>query len=324
VEDSDKRLATQIADDLWLLDTMYQGEPGVIASYLLTGPDGLALVDVGSGASVNQLLAGVRESGFDPEQIQHLVLTHVHLDHAGASGILTRLLPRAHVYVHRIGAPHLIDPTKLISSATRIYGDRMRQLWGEMEPVPAGRITRLDDGAVLRVGSRTLTALYTPGHAVHHLAFHDAARREIFTGDVAGVRLQGMDFVRPPTPPPDLSLEDWNASLDRLAALDAVRLFLPHFGPATGVPEHFAQLRHHLAEWGELLLPAIRDNAPDATLASILATHADAQVARASHGMDEIAVRRYELATNYLMSAQGYARYYRKYHPELLQAAGAS
>lgn len=316
--DAQRRPATQLADDLWLLDTFYQGEPGVIASYLLTGPDGLALVDVGSGASVNHLLAGVRAAGFEPEQIQHLVLTHIHLDHAGATGILTRLLPHAHVYVHTLGAPHLIDPTKLIRSATRIYGDRMQELWGEMESVPASRITTLSDGDVVRVGSRTLTALYTPGHAVHHLAFHDAARREIFTGDVAGVRLQGMDFVRPPTPPPDLSLEDWNASIDRLAALGATRLYLPHFGLATGVPEHFAQLREHLAEWGELLLPAIRENTPDATLASMLAQHADAQVARASHGMDGIAIRRYELATNYLMSAQGYVRYYQKHHPELL------
>jgi len=318
VADSDKQLATQIADDLWLLDTFYQGEPGVIASYLLTGPDGLALVDVGSGASVNELLAGVRAAGCEPEQIQHLVLTHIHLDHAGASGILTRLLPHARVYVHRIGAPHLVDPSKLIRSATRIYGDRMRQLWGEMEPVPADRMTILDDGDVLRVGSRILTALYTPGHAVHHLAFLDAARREIFTGDVAGVRLQGMDFVRPPTPPPDLSLEDWNASIDRLEALGATRLFLPHFGPAIGVPEHFAQLRKHLAEWGQLLLPAIRANAPDETLAAMLAERADVQAARASHGRDALAIRRYELATNYLMSAQGYVRYYRKHHPELL------
>lgn len=318
MNDPDPQIATQLADDLWLLDTLYQGEPGVIASYLLTGPAGLALVDVGSGASVTQLLDAVRATGCDPEDLLHLVLTHVHLDHAGASGILTRLLPRARVYVHRIGAPHLTDPSKLISSATRIYGDRMHQLWGEMEPVPADRITILDDGDVLRVGSRTLTALYTPGHAVHHLAFHDAARREVFTGDVAGVRLQGMDFVRPPTPPPDLSLEDWNASIDRLAALDATRLFLPHFGPATGVRQHFAQLRAHLSEWGEFLLPAIRENASDTELGSMLAEYADGQVASASHGRDELAIRRYELATNYLMSAQGYVRYYRKHHPELL------
>lgn len=311
-------LATQLADDLWLLDTLYQGEPGVIASYLLSGPAGLALVDVGSGASVEHLLAGVRAAGYEPAEIAHLVLTHVHLDHAGASGILTRLLPRAHVYVHPVGAPHLIDPSRLIRSATRIYGDRMRELWGEMEPVPAARITTLDDADVLRVGARTLTALYTPGHAVHHLAFHDAARREIFTGDVAGVRLRGMDFVRPPTPPPDLSLEDWYASIDRLAALNATTLYLPHFGPATGVPEHLAQLRAHLAEWGELLLPGIRAGASDDALAKLLADRADALVARASHGQDDLAIRRYELATNYLMSAQGYVRYYRKHHPELL------
>lgn len=316
--DTERQPATQIADDVWLLDTFYQGEPGVIASYLLTGPAGLGLVDVGSGASVNELLAGVRAAGYMPEQIQHLVLTHVHLDHAGASGILTRMIPQARVYVHAIGAPHLIDPTKLIRSASRIYGARMHELWGEMEPVPEDRITILDDGDTVRVGSRTLMALYTPGHAIHHLAYHDPARREVFTGDAAGVRLQGMDFVRPPTPPPDLDLEAWNVSIDQIAGLGATRLFLPHFGPATGVPDHLAQLREHLAEWGTLLLPAIREDASDAALADMLARHADGQAARASHGNDEIAIRRYELATNYLMSAQGYVRYYQKHHPELL------
>ena len=311
--------AIRIDDDLWVLDTFYQGEPGVIASYLLTGRAGLALVDVGSASSVEHVLAGVRAAGFDPHDIQHLVLTHIHLDHAGAAGTLTRLLPHAQVYVHRIGAPHLIDPSRLLSSAQRIYGDRMQTLWGDMEPVPAGRLTILDDGADLTVGDRTLHAIYTPGHAIHHLAYHDAAHAAVFAGDVAGVRLQGMGFVRPPTPPPDLDLEDWNASLDRLAVLDLRTLYLPHFGPAGDIPAHFAQLRQRLADWGKVLLPGIRAGKSDEALAADLAAHTDPQIAHlaASGATDEV-VHRYELATNYLMSAQGYVRYYRKLHPELL------
>lgn len=311
--------AERIDDDLWVLDTLYQGEPGVIASYLLAGRAGLGLVDVGSAASVEHVLAGVRAAGFDPRDIQHLVLTHIHLDHAGAAGTLTRLLPHAQVYVHRIGAPHLVDPSKLLSSAQRIYGDRMQTLWGNMEPVPAGRLTILDDGADLAVGDRTLHALYTPGHAIHHLVFHDAAHAAVFAGDVAGVRLQGMGFVRPPTPPPDLDLEEWNASLDRLAALDLRTLYLPHFGPAGDVPAHFAQLRKRLADWGEVLLPGIRAGTSDEALAANLAAHTDPQIAKlAASGATDGAVHRYELATNYLMSAQGYVRYYRKLHPEML------
>lgn len=316
---SDGGEAVRIDDDLWVLDTCYQGERGVIASYLLTGRAGLGLVDVGSGASVEQVLAGVRAAGFDPHDIQHLVLTHVHLDHAGATGTLTRLLPHAQVYVHRIGAPHLIDPSKLLSSAQRIYGDRMQTLWGNVEPVPAERITILDDGADLAVGDRTLHALYTPGHAIHHLAYHDAARAALFAGDIAGVRLQGMGFVRPPTPPPDLNLEDWNASLDRMAALDLRTLYLPHFGPAGDVPAHFAQLRKRLAEWAEVLLPGIRAGKTDEELAADLTAHTNPEIVRlaATEGTED-ALHRYELATNYLMSAQGYVRYYRKLHPELL------
>ncbi len=167
----------QLADDLWLIDTLFQGERDIIASYLLVGSGDLALVDVGSAASMDQLLAGVRAAGFEPSEITRLLLTHVHLDHAGASGPLVRAFPKAQVYVHRIGAPHLIDPSKLISSATRIYGDQMARLWGHMEPVPAERIVIVEDGDEIVVGARTLRAIYTPGHAIHHIAFFDEAHR---------------------------------------------------------------------------------------------------------------------------------------------------
>ncbi|MBF6590636.1 MAG: MBL fold metallo-hydrolase, partial [Ktedonobacterales bacterium] len=128
--------AVRLADDLWLVDTLYQGEPGVIASYLLTGAQGLALVDVGPHVTIEQVLAGVRAAGCEPTDIQHLLLTHIHLDHAGAAGTLARLFPRARVYVHRRGAAHLADPSKLLASAERIYGADMARLWGQIEPVP--------------------------------------------------------------------------------------------------------------------------------------------------------------------------------------------
>jgi glyoxylase-like metal-dependent hydrolase (beta-lactamase superfamily II) len=313
--------AIQLADDLWLIDTCFQGEPGVIASYLLSGPAGLALVDVGSAASVEHLLAGVVAAGFDPGGVQHLLLTHIHLDHAGATGTLVRLLPRAHVYVHALGAPHLMDPTRLLASATRIYGDRMDRLWGRVEPVPADRMTVVEAGYQVRAGARTLDVLYTPGHAVHHVSYCDGARRDLFAGDAAGVRLQGMSFVRPPTPPPDLNLEDWTATLDTLLALDLRRLYLAHFGPADDVEDHLRQLRARLRSWGELLLPAIRASATDAELADLLRRACDPEIVRALDGppyeREEI-LRRYELATNYLMSAQGYVRYFRKVAPERL------
>jgi glyoxylase-like metal-dependent hydrolase (beta-lactamase superfamily II) len=309
----------QLADDLWLLDTCYQGEPGVIGSYLLSGRQGLGLVDVGSGATIEQLLAGVRTAGYNPLEIEHLVLTHVHLDHASATGRLLELLPRARAYVHRIGAPHLIDSSRLVASATRIYGERMQALWGAIVPVPSDRLEALEDGAALRVGERTLRALYTPGHAVHHLAFFDAAHGALFAGDLAGVRLRGIAHVRPPTPPPDLSLEDWFASLDRVASLHPAVLYLAHFGPVARVDAHLAELRGRLDAWGRAMLAGMRAGKSDAELAAELEAITRAELlAAAQAGAEVEALRRYELAAHYLMNAQGYVRYYRKHHPELL------
>jgi glyoxylase-like metal-dependent hydrolase (beta-lactamase superfamily II) len=312
------QLATHLGDDLWLLDTYFQGVQGVIASYLLTGPGGLALIDVGSAATVDGLLAAVRASGHDPAAIEHIVLTHIHLDHAGAAGSLVQRLPNARVYVHRLGSAHLIEPTKLLSSAQRIYGDRMRELWGDVEAVPADRIVVLEDEAELHVGRRNLRALYTPGHAVHHVALHDPTRRTLFAGDVAGVRLQGVDFVRPPTPPPDLSLEDWSASIARIAHLDLDELYLAHFGPVRPVRAHLTELQARLEDWGTLMLAGMRAGKDDHALAADLARHADAAILRAASTPAHDVLRRYEIATNYLMSAQGYVRYYRKHHPEVL------
>lgn len=310
----------QLAPDLWLLDTLFQGSPSVIASYLLTGPDGLALVDVGSAVTLETLLASIRATGHQPEDIAHILLTHIHLDHAGATGPLLRHTPQARVYVHHIGAPHLINPTKLIESASRIYGDKMQQLWGEMLPVPEERITLLDEGVEARVGQRTLRALYTPGHAIHHVAFHDAANAIVFPGDVAGVRLEDVDYVRPPTPPPDLNLEDWAASIERLRALRPETLYLPHFGPATGQERHFTELRERLFAWGDIVARGMRQGENDAQIADDLAAAADPEVAREATAAGDPAeeVQRYELASNYLMSAQGYMRYYKKTHPEAL------
>ena len=307
----------QLDSDLWIIDTLFQGKPGAIASYLLTGDAGPALIDVGPGATVQQLLAGIGAAGFVPEDISHLVLTHIHLDHAGAAGALTARMPRATVYVHRHGASHLADPSKLMSSARRIYGEAMDELWGTMEPVPVDRLQVLEDEQSIRVGSRTLRAMYTPGHAIHHLAYFDEERHVMFPGDVAGVQLEGSDFARPPTPPPDLNLEDWYSSLDRIGALDPVALYLPHYGYVGAVSSHLSDLRRRLGLWGELILAGMRRNQSDEELANMLAELADAEIA-ASSSQDTTLVERYELVSNYLMSAQGYMRYYRKVHPELL------
>ncbi|HEY1387450.1 MAG TPA: MBL fold metallo-hydrolase [Ktedonobacterales bacterium] len=314
-------VARQLAEDLWLIDTHFQGERQIIASYLIVGERELALVDVGAAATLGTLLAGVRAAGFEPADITHLLLTHVHLDHAGAAGALVQHLPRAQVYVHRIGAPHLIDPSRLMRSATRIYGDKMGRLWGTMQPTPEHRIEIVDDGDEIHIGARTLRALYTPGHAIHHIALYDEAHGVAFPGDVAGVSIEGIDFIRPPTPPPDLSLEDWDESITRLEALRLQRLYLPHFGEVDAPARHLAVLRQRLHEWGEIALAGMRAGKDDGAIAAAFAQAADPVIAEQAQRSvaAAAAVRRYELATNYLMSAQGYIRYYQKHHPELLR-----
>ncbi|MBA2364740.1 MAG: MBL fold metallo-hydrolase, partial [Chloroflexia bacterium] len=190
-----------------VLDLRFQGEAEAIASYLLIGAEDAALIETGPTSTLGSLMAGLAAAGVAPDRVTKVLLTHIHLDHAGAAGSLMRLLPNASVYVHAAGAHHLIDPAKLLASAQRIYGKHMDRLWGEVLPVPAERVVVLDDGERIIAGGRELTALYTPGHASHHIAYWDATGRGIYTGDAAGIRLPGGEAVLPPTPPPDLDLE---------------------------------------------------------------------------------------------------------------------
>lgn len=178
-----------LTHDTAIIDLQFQGVTKVIAAYLLETSDGLALVETGPSSTIAALEAGVEALGREIADIRHLLVTHVHLDHAGAAGLLLRRNPQARLYVHEVGAPHAVDPTHLVRSATRIYGDQMGPLWGEIVPVPAGRVIAVSDGETIEVGDRSLSVLYTPGHASHHAAFHDLTHNFVFTGDVAGIRI---------------------------------------------------------------------------------------------------------------------------------------
>jgi glyoxylase-like metal-dependent hydrolase (beta-lactamase superfamily II) len=256
------------------------------------------------------LLDGVREAGVAPEAISKLIVTHIHLDHAGAVGTLVQRYPHLHVYAHEIGAPHLVDPSKLLSSATRIYGDRMEGLWGQVLAVPAANITALSDGDRVRIGTFELVALYTPGHASHHVAYLDEEHAEIFTGDVAAIRLQGFDYIRPATPPPDVDLALWSASLDRLGACNPRTIHLTHFGSFSDVGRHLAVTQEQLLAWAAFIEDLqTRNYEPDAMKAA-LKERADAEVQQAHN--DPEALRQYELAAPSGMSVDGYLRYFRK------------
>ncbi len=294
-----------------ILDLQFQGEPQAIASYLLIGAEDAALIETGPASTLDSLMAGLVAANVAPERVTKLLLTHIHLDHAGAAGSLMHQLPNATVYVHAAGARHLIDPTKLVASARRIYGDHMDRLWGEVLPVPADRVVVLDDGEVVIAGGRELKALYTPGHASHHIAYWDATGRTVYTGDAAGIRLPGADAVLPPTPPPDLDLELWSGSIGKLLALDAHTLYLTHYGSAHDPRKHLEELDRRLYEWRDLVLAALRERRDETAVAQQLeeqANHALEERAR----MNPVLRGRYALVAGYAMNVAGYVRYLRK------------
>lgn len=276
--------------------------PGFIASYLVANGDGLALVESGPASTLQALTDGIRAAGHDPAALTHILLTHVHLDHAAGAGQLARIAPDAAVYVHPRGAPHLADPSRLLASAARLYGEMMDALWGTMLPVPPERLRTPADAEAIRVGGRTLVALETPGHAAHHLAFHDPDARLVFTGDVGGIRLRGARHVRPPTPPPEVDTPAWLASIARLRALEPAMLLPTHFGGIADAAWHLDDLEARLLEWTRLAA----EHPDPAALTGALRRRADAELLAAS-GDPEL-VHRYAESIPYEMMAAGLLR----------------
>jgi glyoxylase-like metal-dependent hydrolase (beta-lactamase superfamily II) len=218
------------------VDVHHLGRDRVICAYEL---DGL-IVDPGPASSV-AALEGI--------EIRALLLTHIHLDHAGATGVLVRENPDIKVYVHERGAPHLIDPSKLLKSAAQLYGDDMERLWGEVAPVPEENIVALSGGETVEGDFRVE---YTPGHASHHVCYLHEPTGDAYTGDVAGVRIPPSDFAIAPTPPPDIDLEKWNRSIDIVESWSPSALCLTHFGRFEDVGHHLDQVRGRLSEWADL------------------------------------------------------------------------
>jgi len=304
---------TQLDDGLYLIDLHFQGQPGVIASYLIEDAGERALIEIGPTSTLGTLLGALQTMDIDPDSISKVLVTHVHLDHAGASGTFMRRFPRSQLFVHEMGAPHMIDPSRLVASATRIYGDMMDTLWGAIEPVSEDRMTILVDGDTVTVGAKRLATLYTPGHASHHVAFHDPERDAVFTGDVGAVRLQDIRYVRPATPPPDIDLELWSESLERIRELHPRVLYVTHFGPSTDVEWHLQEARDHLYEWGAIVQRAMQSGQDREEIVDLIRRHGDGELLQLTD--DPSVIVRYELSTPYGMSVDGYLRYYRKRAP---------
>jgi len=226
------------------LDLLHLGRERVIGVYLLETDDGLALFDCGPSTCVPALKDRLREHGLELGDVRHLLLSHIHLDHAGAAGILVREHPALQVHVSPIGAPHLVDPSRLERSARRLYGDEFDALWGELAPVPQENVHETADRVL------GLECFPSPGHASHHVCYLDA-NRTLWAGDAAGVRVQPSRFVLPPTPPPEFELDTWERTLDEIEARRPERLALIHFGVADDPAEHLAELRRRLRSWTE-------------------------------------------------------------------------
>jgi glyoxylase-like metal-dependent hydrolase (beta-lactamase superfamily II) len=234
------------------LDLLHLGRERVIGCYLLETDDGPALQDCGPASCVPELKSRLAERGLELRDLRHLLLSHIHLDHAGAAGTLVREHAELQVHVSEIGAPHLADPTRLERSARRLYGDEFEPLWGELVPVPAANLHS--------VGAEVcgLECFPTPGHASHHVCYLDR-HGTLFAGDAAGVRIQPSGFVLPPTPPPEVDLEAWDRTLDEIEGRTPERLALIHFGVADDVVPHLEQLGRRLREWAE----RVRDGASE-------------------------------------------------------------
>src|SRR2546423_715418 len=235
-----------------VLDTNWVGRPRSIAAALLEADGHRALVDPGPASTLPAVRQELAARGLSVADLDALLLTHIHLDHAGASGSLVRENPRLAVYVHQLGAPHMIDPTKLLASAARLWPDTLQQLFGETLPVPAQSLRILAGGETLTMGARKIDVLYTPGHASHHVSYFDNAEGVAFVGDTTGIRIENGPYILPATPPPDIDLSIWDESLDAILARRPARLFLTHFGYANDPAGHIAEFRERVHCWADV------------------------------------------------------------------------
>lgn len=288
------------------LDLNFQNKTQAIASYLIRHAAGAVLVESGPGSTLSALQAGLAQEGLSPRDITHVLLTHIHLDHAGAAGWLSR--HGAQVFVHPNGAAHMLNPEKLIASATRIYGDRMDTLWGEFLPVLEHQLTVPQDAEEIVIGNLRFVAVNTPGHAEHHYSylFEDLC----FSGDVGGVRIPGYPYLRVPMPPPELHFGRWRESIARLRSLKFARIAPTHFGIFDDVDWHLKELQRNLdasEKWLEETMPA--DPPVDELRAKFVEWMNEQSRAQ---NLSEDVVTAYALANPLGMSVDGMVRYWKK------------
>jgi glyoxylase-like metal-dependent hydrolase (beta-lactamase superfamily II) len=303
-----------------VLETRHLDRRGIIAATALEIEDGLILFDTGPELTFETVVAQLPERGFNVRDVRHVFLSHIHFDHAGAAWRFAEL--GATIYVHPRGAPHLIDPAKLIASATRLYGDQMERLWGKIAAVSEERVRVLQDDDVVRVAPFEIRAIATPGHASHHHVYQ--WEDNVFGGDVAGVRLGGGPPV-PPLVPPELEIESWQESIAKIRALNPAKLYLPHFGLVEGdISAHLDALEERVVRWSLWFRDRLRAGEDDQKMTPAFAQFVAEELRRGGATEDEAIS--YEQADPSFMAVSAAVRYWRKHHPEeveLLTAPGS-
>ena len=290
------------------VDLLFRGRPHAIATGVISGGGTLALVDPGPTTCLETLDLGLQQQGLRLGDVTHLLLTHIHLDHAGATGTIVRRHPGIKVLVHERGAPHMSHPEKLIESATRLYGANMDRLWGEFAPVPEQNLVVLRGGERIEVGGRSFDVAYTPGHASHHVSYFDSTSGVAFVGDTAGVCIEG-GYVLPPTPPPDIDLELWTSSVARIEAWSPQTLFLTHFGAVHGARPHLQALLENLQTFAGFVRASLEEPGTDEERGRRFAEQVMRELRRQ---MTEAQLASYSLAAPPELLWLGLARYWRK------------
>ena len=299
----------RLAPGISYVDLMFRSTPRVVATAVIQGPRGVALLDPGPTSTLPRLQAELDKGGIKLGDVTDIVLTHIHLDHAGVTGTLVRRNPALRVFVHEKGAPHMVDPAKLLASAGRLYGDQMETLWGEVAPVPASALTSLTGGERIEAGGRRFEVAYTPGHASHHVSYFNDETGLAFVGDTAGIKRTATGMVLAPTPPPDIDLEIWEVSLGKIEAWRPDTLFITHFGPASPYGPHLNALREHLHFTAGLVRESLARDGTDEDREAWFTERVRLELRRR---MNEADAHAYEVAGRFDLNWRGLARYLRK------------
>jgi glyoxylase-like metal-dependent hydrolase (beta-lactamase superfamily II) len=271
-------ISTELTNLALPIDLEFRGRPRYIASCLLASENEIAIVDPGPSHSVDVLRRKLADVGVSISDVTTILLTHIHLDHAGVTGTLVAENPIIRVFVHERGAAHLVEPTRLLQSAASVFGAKGDEYWGAVEAVPTENVNVLRGGEQLELGSRKFEVLYTPGHAKHHVSYFERERGIAFVGDALGIRTNDF-FVYPATPPPDVDLERLQASADLIESCKPKRLFLTHFGLMGEVEWHLADFRKRLGRWSEFVRQSLEQPGEDEARAKLFSEMAAVEAA---------------------------------------------